>query len=75
MCIMPIGAIAFTYAHFGAGVGPLYLDNVNCIGSEKNLTDCSSSSIFYCTNGHSEDAGVRCQGEFACGCVHRYFLN
>ena len=72
---MPTGAVAFTNAHFGAGVGPIYLNDVDCRGSETNLTDCSSSSIVYCTNGHSEDAGVRCQGEFACGCVHSYFLN
>ena len=59
---MPTGAVAFTNAHFGAGVGPIYLDNVECSGSESNLTDCSSSSIVYCYRGHSEDAGVRCQG-------------
>ena len=59
---MPTGAIAFTNAHFGAGVGPIYLNDVDCSGSENNLTDCSSSSIVYCYRGHSEDAGVRCQG-------------
>ena len=59
---MPTGAVAFTNAHFGAGIGSIYLDNVDCSGSESNLTDCSSSSIVYCYRGHSEDAGVRCQG-------------
>ena len=28
------------------------------------LTFCSSNSNVYCYNGHYEDAGVRCQGEF-----------
>ena len=57
-----IGAVAFGNAHFGAGVGPIYLDDVKCSGSESKLSYCSSRSIIYCYRGHSEDAGVRCQG-------------
>ena len=72
---MPTGAVTFSNAHFGAGVGPIYLDSVDCSGSETSLTECYSSSIVYCYRGHSENAGVRCQGEFGCGCVHSYFLN
>ena len=56
------GAVAFSNAHFGAGVGPIQLDNVDCTGSESSLIDCSHSSTVTCTNGHSENAGVRCQG-------------
>ena len=55
-------AVAFSRAHFGAGTGTIYLDNVGCSGSEANLIDCSSSSSVSCSSGHSEDAGVRCQG-------------
>ena len=55
-------AVAFGSAHFGAGAGTIYLDNVGCTGSENNLTDCPRSSSVYCAGGHSEDAGVRCQG-------------
>ena len=55
--------MAFTNARFGAGVGPIYLDNVDCTGSEDNLTDCPSSAIFSCPSGHNEDAGVRCQSK------------
>jgi len=55
------GAVAFSNAHFGAGVGPIYLDNVHCSGSESNLTDCSRSFTVSCNSGHREDAGVRCQ--------------
>ena len=57
-----LGAVAFGNAHFGAGIGPVYLDDVECSGSESNLTNCSSRSIIHCNRGHSEDAGVRCQG-------------
>ena len=62
---MPTDAIAFSNAHFGAGTGPIYLDNVDCSGSESNLIDCQHSPSVYCRYGHNEDAGVRCQGKFA----------
>ena len=52
----------FGNAHFGAGTGPIHLDGVDCRGSESRLIDCSRSPSVNCTNNHSEDAGVRCQG-------------
>ena len=55
-------AVAFSNAHFGVGIGSQFLDNVACTGSETMLTSCSSSSSVYCSSGHNEDAGVRCQG-------------
>ena len=57
----PTDVVAFTNAHFGAGTGTIYLDNVGCTGSENNLIDCPRSSAVSCTSGHTEDAGVRCQ--------------
>ena len=57
-------AVAFGSAHFGAGTGTIYLDGVSCTGSETNLIDCSRSPSITCSLGHSEDAGVRCQGTF-----------
>ena len=60
---MYTGAVAFSNAQFGVGTGTIYLDSVGCTGGETSLTDCSHSSTVSCTNGHSEDAGVRCQGE------------
>ena len=59
---IPTDAVAFSRAHFGAGTGTIYLDNVGCTGSENNLIDCSRSTTVSCLGGHSEDAGVRCQG-------------
>ena len=55
-------AVAFSGAHFGAGAGTIYLDEVDCTGSETTLIDCPRGSSVYCRNGHAEDAGVRCQG-------------
>ena len=63
VCV-PTDSVAFNSAHFGRGTGPIYLDNVACSGSESKLTDCPSNFIVSCYNGHSEDAGVRCQGSF-----------
>ena len=57
-----IGAVAFSKAHFGPGIGAQFLDGVACTGHETKITSCASSSGIYCYYGHNEDAGVRCQG-------------
>ena len=54
--------MAFSGAHFGVGSGTILLDEVGCTGSETSLINCPRSSSVYCYRGHSEDAGVRCQG-------------
>ena len=59
---MPTDAVAFSSAHFGVGVGTIYLDEVGCTGHEIQLTRCPRSSSVVCRYAHSEDAGVRCQG-------------
>ena len=59
---VPTDSVAFSSAHFGRGVGPIFLDDVGCSGSEINLINCSHSSSVSCYSGHSQDAGVRCQG-------------
>ena len=61
---MPAGAVAFSNAAFGPGTSPILLDNVDCSGSEDSLINCSHSSFVRCSSGHSEDAGVRCQGRY-----------
>ena len=58
-----IDAVAFSNAHFGAGIGSQFLDEVSCTGSETMLISCTSSSSIYCSNGHNGDAGVRCQSQ------------
>ncbi len=47
-------------ATFGEGTGRIWLDNVQCTGTERELTNCaaSSSGVNSCT--HAQDAGVRC---------------
>ena len=56
-------ALAFGSAHYGAGIGVIVLDNVHCTGSESSLVECSHDTSISCSAGHSEDAGVRCNGE------------
>jgi len=55
---------ALSYAHFGQGVGPTWLDNVACVGSESSINDCSHAGWGVENCGHSEDASVICSGKF-----------
>ena len=58
-----IDALAFRGATFGVGSGPIFLDQVNCIGSEANILQCDMSSpIGAHMCDHTQDAGIRCEG-------------
>lgn len=54
-----VGAVALT-SGFMNGVGPVWLDNVQCLGPEARLTDCSTSSLGSQDCPHTQDAGARC---------------
>ena len=50
---------------FGSGSEnqSIFLDNVVCQGTESSLLECVTNPIGEHNCDHSEDAGVRCEGE------------
>ena len=51
-----------TGAEFGKGTGQIWLDNVDCRGTENMLSSCTASSWGVHNCDHIEDAGVVCTG-------------
>ena len=45
---------------FGSGEGPIWLDDVDCNGSEDSIFDCYHRAIGVHNCQHSEDVGIRC---------------
>ena len=54
----PISAIH--RAFYGRGSGQIWLDDVNCVGTELTIGSCSHSGWGSHNCGHSEDASVMC---------------
>lgn len=48
---------------FGRGKGPVWLDNLRCVGNESRLQDCPHNSYAVQNCNHGEDAGVYCSGK------------
>jgi len=59
---MCIGGRAYSNAHFGAGDGPIFLDDVQCTSSSSQLLECPSRPILSHDCNHFHDAGVGCEG-------------
>ena len=61
-CKHPHAAASALYFGFTNGIGPIWLSNVQCDGTERTLVNCSNSGFGVHTCSHVEDAGVRCTG-------------
>ncbi len=51
-------------ALYGAGIGPIFLDNLACSGTEESLLHCNTYSLAVGLHNceHSQDVGVTCRG-------------
>ena len=54
------GAIALTLGDVPDGTGQIWLDDVQCAGTETRLIDCPANALGTHNCIHSADAGVRC---------------
>uniref|UniRef100_A0A8D1TNG4 Lysyl oxidase homolog n=1 Tax=Sus scrofa TaxID=9823 RepID=A0A8D1TNG4_PIG len=50
-------------AKYGPGTGRIWLDNLNCRGTEQSVTECASRGWGNSDCTHDEDAGVICKDE------------
>ncbi|NWQ70876.1 SRCRL protein, partial [Neopipo cinnamomea] len=57
---------AHGHAHFGQGAGPIWLDDITCMGDETHLAQCRAQPWGKNNCHHGEDAGVVCSGEPRC---------
>ena len=57
-----LAAVALTTGFINGNTPIIWLDNVECTGSESRLIDCPADPLGMEDCDHSEDAGVRCRG-------------
>ena len=67
-CAAFVGGIAYSNARFGAGTGPIVLDDVQCSSTSSQLLECSSRPILTHNCQHSDDASVGCEGNLTQQC-------
>ena len=56
------GAVAAPHrAAYGQGTGQIWLDNVECVGNETSISECSHHGWGIHNCWHGEDASVHCK--------------
>ncbi len=70
MVIISLGSDTIT-GGFMTGINQIWLDAVECNGTEKRLIDCPANSLESHNCGHSRDVGIRCEvpGKMAHECI------
>ena len=66
MSIYITDGIAQLNSYYGAGSGQIWLDDVACTSSNTKLLQCHSSPIGSHSCSHSDEAGVKCEGNEIC---------
>ena len=61
MNLLCTGARGIQRAFFGQGTGDILLDNVQCVGTEARLVDCTALTTHNCV--HFEDASAVCSSD------------
>lgn len=66
-------------ARYGEGTGQIWLDEVNCTGEERNLSECQAKPWGEHNCNHVEDASVECSGSpgqqpSGCAPLHPFLL-
>lgn len=51
-------------ASYGQGVGSIWLDDLQCSGTESSLFACNHPTVGVHNCGHNEDAGVVCSSSW-----------
>ena len=52
--------ISYAYRFYGRGSGQIWLNYVNCVGTEGTIGNCSHNGWGIENCGHHEDVGVNC---------------
>uniref|UniRef100_A0A8C3FJ47 SRCR domain-containing protein n=1 Tax=Chrysemys picta bellii TaxID=8478 RepID=A0A8C3FJ47_CHRPI len=58
-----LGCGSAVSAAFSEGTGPIWVEKVNCRGTESSLWDCPAKPWGESNCGHKEDAAVNCTGD------------
>ena len=56
--------------HFGLGSGPVFLDQLSCVGTESALLDCQARPLGLAECDADDVAGVQCTGRYVMQIVH-----
>lgn len=60
MLFFKIESEANCCARYGQGSGPIWIDDISCLGSETRIEDCNNGGWESSTCSHGEDVSISC---------------